>query len=363
MKNDQYLYAYLQTTRGCPFDCTFCTVTKMSGRTVRKKTPEQVMEDVKSIIGLKHKRAFNVMDRVRDKKVKVVKMIAFIDDNFAIDRKHALAICQELKRFQVENDIAIPWYTQANVEVGFDEELLTAMSDANCQHLFIGFESLDPATLKSMQKGFNSPARYAEAIQNIHGHGIRVIFSTIVGDDNTSQQSADYLKTFIEENNLLHVLLNVLTPYPGTKLFEEMKKEDRILTDNSELYNIRNVVFKPRNMTSNRLQRLFNALSNSIYQFNNMYSRGENLLDSVNRLYFTCFDRFLIAAGMCVSCIALSLQGKLRPAIALRILVKAPYLLFRYGSLYAMELLVTSADYDHFAQAETKRLARDAKRI
>ena len=359
VKNDQYLYAYLQTTRGCPFDCTFCTVTKMSGRTVRKKTPGQVIEDVRSVINLKHRLTFDMIDRSTNKKVKVVKMIAFIDDNFAIDRKHALAICQALKRFQTENNVAIPWYTQANVEVGFDEELLTAMSDANCQHLFMGFESLDPTTLQSMQKNFNSPARYAEAIQNIHKHGMRVVFSTIIGDDNTSQQSADYLKAFIEKNGLFHVLLNILTPYPGTQLFAEMKKEDRILTDKSELYNIRNVVFKPRNMASTRLQEIYHALCNDFYQYDNMYKRGENLLSSANRLYFSLFDRLLVSAGLSFTCISLALRGKLRLAIALRILLRAPYLLLRYGSLYAMELLVTSADYDDFARCETKRLEQD----
>lgn len=359
VKNDQYLYAYLQTTRGCPFDCTFCTVTKMSGRGVRKKTPEQVIADVSSIIKLKHKRTFTMIDRVTHQKMKVVKMIAFIDDNFAIDRKHALAICHALKRFQTEHNVAIPWYTQTNVEVGFDEELLTAMSDANCQHLFIGFESLDMATLQSMQKNINSPARYAEAIQNIHKHDIRVVFSTIIGDDNTSRQSAMNLKAFVERNNLFHVLLNILTPYPGTKLFEEMKKEDRILTDKPELYNIRNVVFKPRNMEARHLQELFNSLSSSFYTYDTMYKRGKNLLGQGNRLYFSFIDRVLIWIGLSFTSLYLACQGKLRFKIALRILLTAPYLILCYGSLFAIELLVTSADYDDFAHSETKRLKED----
>jgi len=359
VKIDQYLYAYLQTTRGCPFDCTFCTVTKMSGRTVRKKTPEQVIEDVSSIINLKHKQTFDMIDRMANQKMKVVKMIAFIDDNFAIDRKHALAICHALKRFQMEHNVAIPWYTQTNVEVGFDEELLTAMSAANCQHLFIGFESLDMATLQSMQKNINSPERYEEAIQNIHNHGIRVVFSTIIGDDNTSRQSAEYLKAFIEKNNILHVLLNILTPYPGTKLFEEMTKEGRILTDQSELYNIRNVVFKPRNMAARELQELFNSLSSSIYQYDNMYKRGENLFKPASRLYFSFLDRVLIWIGLSFTSLYLVCQGKLRIKIALRILIKAPYLILFHGSLFAIELLAISADYDDFAHCEAKRLKED----
>jgi radical SAM superfamily enzyme YgiQ (UPF0313 family) len=186
VKNEQYLYSYLQTTRGCPFDCNFCTVTKISGRTVRKKTTEQVIQDVSAIISIKHKRTLNLIDRTTAQKRKLVRMIAFIDDNFAIDRTHALSVCRALKKFQDDHNLVIPWYTQVNVDVGFDEELMTAMRDSNCQHLFIGFESLDPATLQAMGKIINSPVRYSEAIRNIHRHDIRVVFSTIVGDDNTS---------------------------------------------------------------------------------------------------------------------------------------------------------------------------------
>ena len=361
VKNERYLYAYLQTTRGCPYDCTFCTVTKMNGRKIRKKSAEQVIRDVSSVINLEHKRAFHVIDRVTNKKMRVVKMIAFIDDNFAIDRKHALEICEALKRFQQEHNVAIPWYTQTNVEVGFDEELLTAMSEANCQHLFIGFESLDPTTLKSMKKGMNSPAKYAEAIGNIHRHGMRVIFSTIIGDDNSTEESGRYLDDFIRQNNQFHVLLNILTPYPGTNLRQEMLDEGRILTSESELYNIRNVVYKPRKMKVADLQQLFGSLANSFYQYGNMYSRGKSLLGSVNRLYFGIPDRALVCLGLALSSIALVCQGRLRPLIALRILVTAPYLLFRYGTLYAMELLVTSADYDDFAHSEAKRLRESLK--
>jgi len=358
VKIDRYLYAYLQTTRGCPFDCTFCTVTKMSGRIVRKKTPEQVLEDVSSIVNLNHKKTFTVIDRTTNKKMKVVKMIAFIDDNFAIDRKHALAICHALKRFQMDNNVAIPWYTQVNVEVGFDEEMLTAMSEANCQHLFIGFESLDMATLQSMQKNINSPERYAEAIQNIHKHGIRVVFSTIIGDDNTSVKSCEYLKSFLEKNNVFHVLLNILTPYAGTKLFEEMTNEGRILTDQSDLYNIRNVVFKPKNMPPEELQELYSSLSGSLYKYDNMYKRGKDLLGPAGRLYFSYLDRFLIWILLSATSLYLVSQGKLRLKVALRILLKAPYVILFHGSLYAIELFAISADSDDFAYSEAKRLEK-----
>jgi len=355
VKNEQYLYSYLQTTRGCPFDCNFCTVTKISGRTVRKKTTEQVIQDVSAIVSIKHKRTLNLIDRSTAQKRKLVRMIAFIDDNFAIDRTHALSVCRALKKFQDDHNLVIPWYTQVNVDVGFDEELLTAMRDCNCQHLFIGFESLDPATLQAMGKNSNSPMRYAEAIRNIHRHDIRVVFSTIVGDDNTSRQSAACLKSFVEANDVFHVLLNIMTPYPGTRLFDEMKKEGRILTDDPQLYNIRNVVFQPRTMETTELKDIFNSLCGSLYRFDAMYQRGRNLLGHGNRLCFPVIDRVLLFFAVCFACLFLACRGTLRPKIAVRVILAAPYIILYHGTLFALEVLVMSADFDDFAQREIKR--------
>jgi radical SAM superfamily enzyme YgiQ (UPF0313 family) len=358
VKNRQYLYSYLQTTRGCPFDCSFCTVTKMSGRKVRKKTPEQVIDEVDSLLRLNPKRQFNIIDRATGKKKKFVGTMAFIDDNFAIDRNHALAICNALQRYQEERNIVFVWYTQVNSTVGFDEELLTAMENANCQHFFIGFESLDSAALQSMKKRMNKPEKYEEAIRNIHRHGIRVVFSTIIGDDYTSRESTEHLREFIQRNNVFHVLLNILTPYPGTQLFEEMNKENRILTLEAQLYNIRNVVFRPKRMTPSQLQELYMSLCSRIFQYDEVYKRGKEMLSLANRLYFPLFDRVAAWMGLCCTCLYFTWQGRLRLSIAMRILLAAPFLFLLKGSLFAVELLIASADYDDFAYSESKRFNR-----
>ena len=358
VKSHHYLYSYLQTTRGCPFDCIFCTVTKMNGRKLRKKSPEQVIAEVDALMKLNPRRQVNMIDRATGKKKIFVGTIAFIDDNFAIDRNHALTICAALQRYQDERSIVFAWYTQANCTVGFDEELLTAMENANCLHLFIGFESLDPATLQSMKKKINKPEQYGEAIQNIHRHGIRVVFSTIIGDDNTSQKSADHLKSFIEGNHVFHVLLNVLTPYPGTRLLEEMNRENRILTSEPQLYNIRNIVFMPKGITPAQLEELYLSLCNNIFRYNAVYRRGKALLNLTDRLYLPPFDRLIALIGFSYTCLFLALRRRLRWNVALRILFTAPKLFLSNGSLFAVELLAASADYDDFAYSEAKRLNR-----
>jgi len=356
VKNDQYLYTYLQTTRGCPHDCTFCTVTKVSGRKIRKKTAEQVINEVESIIAVTGPNILHFLDRTGQKR-NYLRNIAFIDDNFAIDKKHALTICEALKQCQKKHGIVIPWYTQVNVEVGFDEELLAAMEGSNCSHLFIGFESLNPETLHGMKKGINSPEKYSEAIQNIHRHGIRVIFSTIIGDENTSLISCNFLESFLKKNNVFHVLLNILTPYPGTALAEKMRQEGRILSEDSKLYNIRNVVFQPYNMAPNELTDLYRELCGRIYNYDNQCERGKPLLQTSGQLRFPLVERFVILIGLFVTCLRLVLASRMKLAIAIKMLSAAPYMILWHGSLYAFELLVTSADFDDFAASETTRLA------
>jgi radical SAM superfamily enzyme YgiQ (UPF0313 family) len=355
VKNRQYLYSYLQTTRGCPYECNFCTVTKYNGRKVRKKTPEQVIEEVDSLLRLNRGRQFNVADRSQGKTKRFVGAIAFIDDNFAIDRNHALAVCNALQRYQEERGIVFAWYTQVNFTVGFDEELLTAMENANCLHILIGFESLDHATLQSMKKSMNTPEKYEEAIRNIRKHGIQVIYSTIIGDDNSSLESTERLMEFIQKNDIFHVLLNILTPFPGTELFDEMSKENRILSFDPQLYNIRNVVYRPNGMTPSQLQELFMSLSTRLYQYDKVYKRGKAMLGLDNRLYLPLFDRVAAVLGLSYTSLCLAWRGRLRLVAAMLILLSAPFLVLLNGSLFAVELLIASADYDDFARSESKR--------
>ena len=103
---DNYFAFFLQTTRGCPYNCSFCTVTQMNGRKLRKKIPEQVVKEVESLLPLR-KSPFTILDAMDGGKKKklVTNSIFFIDDNFAIDREHAVAVCKALERFQKEKGL------------------------------------------------------------------------------------------------------------------------------------------------------------------------------------------------------------------------------------------------------------------
>lgn len=356
VKNNHYLYAYLQTTRGCPFNCNFCSVTKMSGQTIRKKSPEQVIAEVDALLKTSSHRKFNIIDKVAGKKKRFVGMIAFIDDNFAIDRRHALAVSSALQNYQEERGIVFIWYTQVNYMVGFDEELLTAMENAGCQHLFMGFESLDPVTLQSMKKKMNKPEQYEDAIRNVHRHHMRVVFSTIIGDDNTSWQSAENLRLFIDNNHVLHVLLNVLTPYPGTSIFEEMEREGRLLTRQPQQYNVRNVVFMPKRMSHTVLREIYLSLCDTLFCYDAVYHRGKSLVGLVDRFYLPPISRIAVFLGIFYTCLYLAFRHRLRWSIVLRIFFSLPKLILCHGSFFAFELLIASADYDDFLYSEKIRI-------
>ncbi len=355
IKNRQYLYTYLQTTRGCPHACNFCTVTKTNGRIVRKKTPEQVIAEVDYVLNLSPSPEIWIYDRPSGSNKKFVGTIAFIDDNFAIDRNHALAVCKVLKEYQDRKNIVFAWYTQVNYTVGFDEELLAAMEDSNCMHLFIGFENLDPDTLKTMKKKMNNPEKFSESIENIHKHSMKVVFSTIIGDDNTSLKNADILKEFIEKNRVFHVLLNILTPYPGTELAEVMGKEGRILTTEPQLYNIRNVVFQPKKVSVEELIDIYRSLCTKLYEYDSLIMRGRALLPHMDRIYLA--QRWKMLIGMYFMVLLFALKRRLRWAVALKMLAQAPGLILGNGSLSAYEILASSADYDDFGRSEAERMS------
>ncbi len=356
VRNEHYLFAYLQTARGCPFNCRFCSVTKVAGHIVRKKTAEQVIAEVDAVLRLNRVRPITVIDTASGRKKKLVGLIAFIDDNFAIDRKHALSVCDALCRYQEDRGIAFTWYTQVNYMVGFDEELLSAMARANCRYLFIGFENLDPEALRSMNKKMNDPERYGEAIANIHRHQMLVVFSTIIGDDNPSPRSATLLKSFLRRNHVVHVLLNIMTPFPGTDLAAEMERDGRILTKEPQLYNIRNVVFTPRGLSVSQLVDLYLSLCNSIFSYTSVFERGKGLLIPMSRFRLPFFFRPPVLFTFMYVCLVFALRRKLRWPVAARMLLSAPRPILLNGSLYALELLIASADYDDFLQSEARRI-------
>jgi len=239
-------FSTLQATRGCPFTCDFCTVTNFFGNKYRFRPVEDVIAEVKGL---------------PDKKV------VFLDDNI-VGRP---AYAKELMKALIP--LKITWGSQASITLAKDDELLSLYAESGGRYAFIGFESLSQENLKGLQKGWNTAKEYEEAIRKIHGAGIDIIGSFILGLDNDDVSSFRTLLDFITRNNIDAAQFHILTPFPGTELYERLDREGRITDRDWANYHTSKVVIKPRRMTAEELQNGYYWLFREFYSYPNILKR------------------------------------------------------------------------------------------
>jgi radical SAM superfamily enzyme YgiQ (UPF0313 family) len=247
----KYLSDVVQTTKGCPFDCEFCSVHAFDGQEVRNRTVEQVIAEIQAI-------------KRRVPRYKEKNSIFFADDNIIANKRFARELFRSLKPCNVN------WMCQASIDISKDDDLLRLMRDSGCGAVLIGFESISEKNLAQMHKAVNRKFDYAKAIRTIQLHGILVHGSFVVGYDFDSQSTFDELIDFIRECNLLVSLINVLTPFPGTKLFQRLEKEGRILHTDWSKYDTRHVVFSPTGMTAEELLAGYRRIMREVYSFDSI---------------------------------------------------------------------------------------------
>ena len=216
------------TSLGCPFDCTFCTVTMMFGRKYRFRSPESVIAELEA---RRPKRVF------------------FYDDNFAADKRRL----KTLLRMMIERGLTPRWMAQVRSDVARDEELLALMRQSGCNRLALGFESVDQATLDSYAKS-QTVEDITDCIAALHRHGIKCHGMFVIGADNDTARTADDTVAFAEKHGIDSLMLNVLTPGLGTKQYEMMNGSDRVFEERWQFYDGQHVIFEPQNMTPVELQ-------------------------------------------------------------------------------------------------------------
>jgi len=229
-----YTAILLQTTRGCPFDCSFCDVIYTFGRKLRSKTIEQVLEEVRRLSVLK------------------VKMIFIADDNFAGDKKYTKELLKQLIPLNNSFKTPVEFITQIDITIANDEELLKLLADCNFQAVMIGIESVNEQSLKDYNKQQNLRIPIREAVQKIQSYGIVVLAHMIIGADSDDTHVFEKTADFIAEANIVHHLCHPLAAPPGTKMWYELKRAGRIiLTDQEEIADkldiISNII--PKQMT------------------------------------------------------------------------------------------------------------------
>lgn len=207
-----YVFGAIQTTRGCPLNCTFCSVTAFNGARYRQRPIPDVV------------REFQL---VREKHVLVV------DDNLIGTRAEHIARAKELFRAMAQANLRKEWVAQATINFADDEELLALAAKAGCRGVFIGFESPTPEGLRELGKKFNllKGRDFRASVRRIQRHHILVVGSFIIGLDidepGIGRRIAEAASQYGVDN--LNVLF--LTPLPGTRLWEQMKSQDRIALD------------------------------------------------------------------------------------------------------------------------------------
>ena len=221
----------LITSRGCPYDCTFCSVTKMFGRGYRTHSIDRVFTEIKSLLDQDYNWMF------------------FYDDNFAANPKRTKTL---LKRM-IDEKLDFKWGAQVRAEVAKDPELLELMQQAGAECLYIGFESINPETLKCYNKK-QSLADIENAIHEIHKYNINIHGMFVVGSDADDSSTVSHTVDFAISNRIDTIQLMALVPMPGSLIYDQIHQEGRILTYDWGKYDAHFVVFKPLKMSAFELQ-------------------------------------------------------------------------------------------------------------
>jgi len=260
------------TTRGCHFDCEFCSVSPFNGKTTRRRPVPEVIEE------LKHAKEWlrsDIIERMtRGSLLNALttslkiwvgleegSIVAFVDD---LHNSHR-AYCREL--WQALKSLNIKWGCQSTLFLGDDPEMVKLAADSGCVSVFVGMESLSDDSLDETNKGFNQVRKFENQIKMFHDHGIMVNPGIVFGFDNDDESVFETAVEFLTRNKVELAYFNVLTPLPGTALFERYKQEGRIFDQDWSKYDGKHVVYKPKRMTPEQLQEGFFWANHQFYSW------------------------------------------------------------------------------------------------
>jgi radical SAM superfamily enzyme YgiQ (UPF0313 family) len=244
---DKYNRITVQTSRGCPHKCSFCASSILLTTDYKLKPVEKVIAEIKAI-----------------KRIWARPFIEFADDNSFVSPAHYKRLLRELAKENVR------WFTEADINVARDDELLGLMRDSGCQQILIGLESPRRRSLDGVELNNNwklrQQDRYFEAIAKIQSYGITVNGCFILGLDGDTPEIFDDVLQFVRQSGLYEVQITYLTPFPGTPLYRRLKAEGRLLRDHAwELCTLFDINIRPGNMSISDLQTGFLRLAEQLY--------------------------------------------------------------------------------------------------
>lgn len=258
LKAKDYQAFYVQTTRGCPFDCEFCDIIITDGRVPRTKSIEQVMTEV---------------DKLRRLGVKYV---TFSDANYIANTKFAKELTHELIRFSKHQDYPISFACEATLNLARKDEMLSLMQAANFETIFIGIESPRKSSLLETKKRQNTHGSIVDDVHKIQSYNIVVIAGMIVGFDNDDKDIFQEQFDFLQEAGIPFTTSGVLVAIEKTPLYHRLQREGRLLKYNYEeqkAHGAADLNFIPKLMTREELLHGYNWLIRALYAYDNYSAR------------------------------------------------------------------------------------------
>ncbi len=220
----------IATSRGCPFNCSFCSVIMMFGRKHRVTSIDRVIAEIRQN-GIQARHIF------------------FCDDNFTADRQRTKELCERI----IAEGLKLEWSAQVRVESAKDPELLELMAKSGCFVVFVGLESINPATLKAYNKS-QTVQGIKDCVNNFHHYGIKVHGMFVFGSEEDHYQVIRDTVGFSRKLDLDSLQYLMLTPLPGTPFYKEMEAQNRIICRDWSQYDGHHTVFQPRQFTPFELQ-------------------------------------------------------------------------------------------------------------
>jgi radical SAM superfamily enzyme YgiQ (UPF0313 family) len=248
-RSRRYIPLYTaQASRGCPYDCEFCSVTPFFGRELRLREIDDVVGEL-SALGRR--------------------WMMFSDDNIVVNRRRARELFTALR------PLGLTWYGQASLQGLRDEETVRLMAASGCKALFIGFESVNPESLDGCGKRQNDPGSYLEIVRRLHRHGIIIWASFVLGLDHDTPDVFQRTLEFAIRAKLFMALFAIQTPYPGTRLYRRLEQEGRLLHPEWWLVKERDdfPLYQPRGMSPEQLYAGWQWIWKEFYSARSILSR------------------------------------------------------------------------------------------
>ena len=236
----------VQTTRGCPKRCEFCSVHHFFGGSYRHRPIDEVVRDIRATQS---------------------PYVFFIDDNIAADRTYAMELLAAIR------PLGIVWGSQCNITACEDDDFLRSAHDAGCLSLFLGIESLEQASLDAANKAFNRVEDYSRLLKKVRDAGIMPIVSMIVGLEADGPESFEKTRRFLMENKVPIAYFFILAPAPGTPFFDRLEREGRLLSKDWSRYSGDQCIYLPKRMTGEELERGFWKLFRDFYSMKSIVKR------------------------------------------------------------------------------------------